>query len=126
MLDQGDVRLHYELAGAVDGPVLVLANSLGSNLHMWDKAFPSLEKSLRILRDDMRGHGKSSVPSPPYSTEQLGSDVLLLLARAIHSALRDSSYVELDSSHLSAWEKADAFAGAVLKLISPEQVDGAQ
>ncbi len=78
-LEKGDVLLHYELSGALDGPVLMLANSLGSNLHMWDKVLSSLEKSLGILRYDMRGHGKSSVPSPPYSIDQLGSDLLLLI-----------------------------------------------
>jgi 3-oxoadipate enol-lactonase len=78
-LERGDVRLFYEQSGAMHGPVLVLANSLGSNLHMWDKVLPSLEKSLRILRYDMRGHGKSSVPPPPYSIEQMGSDLLSLM-----------------------------------------------
>jgi 3-oxoadipate enol-lactonase len=78
-LETGDVRLHYEQSGAVNGPVLVLAHSLGSNLHMWDKVLPSFEKSLRILRYDTRGHGESSVPSPPYSIEQLGGDLLLLM-----------------------------------------------
>ena len=78
-LEKGDVRLHYELSGAMNGRVLVLANSLGSNLHMWDKLLPSLEKNLRLLRYDTRGHGQSSVPPPPYSIEQLGGDLLLLM-----------------------------------------------
>src|SRR5271170_7811297 len=78
-LEMGDVRLRYEQSGALNGPVLVLANSLGSNLHMWDKVLPSLEKSLRILRYDTRGHGNSSVSPPPYSIEQLGGDLLLLM-----------------------------------------------
>jgi 3-carboxy-cis,cis-muconate cycloisomerase/3-oxoadipate enol-lactonase len=73
------VGLHYELSGAAEGPVLVLANSLGSNLHMWDKVLPWLEKSFRILRYDMRGHGESSVPLPPYTLDQLGGDLLALM-----------------------------------------------
>lgn len=88
-LERGDVQLHYEQSGAVDGPVLVLANSLGSNLHMWDKVLPSLEKLLPILRFDLRGHGKSSVPQPPYSIEQLGSDLLMLM-----------DYLSIDRAHL--------------------------
>jgi 3-oxoadipate enol-lactonase len=90
-LEKGDVHLHYEQSGAVNGPVLVLANSLGSNLHMWDKVLPSLEKSLRILRYDMRGHGKSSVPPPPYSIDQMGSDLLLLM-----------DHLSIDRVHLCA------------------------
>jgi 3-oxoadipate enol-lactonase len=88
-LETGDVRLHYEQSGAVNGPVLVLVNSLGSSLHMWDKVLPSLEKSLQILRYDTRGHGKSSVPPPPYSIEQLGGDLLLLM-----------DHLSIDRAHL--------------------------
>ena len=73
------MHLYYELSGAPDGPVLALANSLGSNLHMWDKALPSLERATRVLRFDTRGHGRSNVPSGPYSMEQLGNDLLFLL-----------------------------------------------
>ena len=31
-----DGELHYQLDGPVDAPVLVLSNSLGTDLHMWD------------------------------------------------------------------------------------------
>lgn len=77
--ENNDISLNYDLSGRGDGSVLLLANSLGSNLHMWDKALPSLEKNHRVLRYDMRGHGKSSVPLAPYSIDQLGGDVLFLL-----------------------------------------------
>jgi 3-oxoadipate enol-lactonase len=88
-LEKGDVRLHYEQSGTANGPVLVLSNSLGSNLHMWDKVLPSLETSLHILRYDTRGHGKSSVPPPPYSIDQLGNDLLLLM-----------DHLSIDRAHL--------------------------
>jgi pimeloyl-ACP methyl ester carboxylesterase len=38
--------------------------------------------------------------------------------RALHSALRESRYVELNASHLSAWECAEEFAGAVLSFLA--------
>ena len=37
--------------------------------------------------------------------------------RALHSALRDSSYEELDASHLSAWERPTEFSQAVLRFV---------
>ncbi len=44
---------------------------------------------------------------------------------ALHAALRESRYVELDSSHLSAWECADEFARTVVQhLGSGEETDG--
>ena len=55
--ETGEVLLHYELSGNEQGGILVLANSLGSNLHMWDKVVRTLESTFRVLRFDTRGHG---------------------------------------------------------------------
>jgi len=77
--ESGGVRLHYELSGNPRGAVLVLANSLGSNLHMWDKVLPAFESRYRVLRFDMRGHGESGLSPQPFTIEQLGRDVLQLL-----------------------------------------------
>jgi 3-oxoadipate enol-lactonase len=74
-----DVNLYYEWTGAEELPVLVFSNSLGTNLHMWDAQVDAFKKHFRILRYDKRGHGQSSVPSGPYSIEQLGWDVIRLL-----------------------------------------------
>lgn len=78
-VENSDVRLHYELSSNPGGEVLVFSNSLGSNLHMWDKVLPWLEKSYRILRYDTRGHGESSIPPGPYTIAQFGREVLFLL-----------------------------------------------
>lgn len=73
--------LHYEMSGLPTGPVVVLVNSLGSDLHMWDKVVPYLSQHFRVLRYDARGHGLSTAPPIPYSIEQLGTDLLALLER---------------------------------------------
>jgi 3-oxoadipate enol-lactonase len=73
------VRLHYELSGSGSHPTLVLSNSLGSNLSMWDPQMPLLTSHFRVLRYDTRGHGRSSIPAGPYSIDQLARDVLALL-----------------------------------------------
>ena len=72
-------ELHYQLDGPVDAPVLVLSNSLGTDLHMWDLQIPAFTEHFRVLRFDTRGHGKSLVTEGPYSIEQLGRDVIALL-----------------------------------------------
>ena len=74
-----DGELHYQLDGPEHAPVLVLSNSLGTDLHMWDAQIPEFAEHFRVLRFDTRGHGRSLVTSGPYSTEQLGHDVLALL-----------------------------------------------
>ena len=79
MTGNGTVRLHYELEGPEDAPVLVLANSLGTTLGMWDDQAPVLSERFRLVRFDNRGHGKSPVPEPPYAIEDLGLDALAML-----------------------------------------------
>src|SRR5579862_5716556 len=78
-IENGQIRLYYEQSGNEHRDVLMLGNSLGSNLHMWDKVLPRLEHRYRVIRFDMRGHGKSSVPAGTYRIEDLGHDVLVLL-----------------------------------------------
>lgn len=74
-----DGNLHYQLDGPEQAPVLVLSNSLGTDLHMWDAQMPVFSEHFRVLRFDTRGHGRSLVTPGPYSIEQLGHDVLALL-----------------------------------------------
>ena len=58
----------------------MLSNSLATNLAMWDYQFPALvEAGYRMLRYDSRGHGRSAVPSGPYSMEMLAADAIGLL-----------------------------------------------
>lgn len=73
------VELYYEVTGPEDGLPLVLSNSLGCSLEMWDPLLPYLPQGLRILRYDRRGHGRSGVTAPPYSMGQLVRDTERLL-----------------------------------------------
>jgi 3-oxoadipate enol-lactonase len=77
--DLGGVQLHYELTGDASLPVLVLSNSLGVNLRMWQAQMDALAGRFRLLRYDTRGHGQSSVAAGPYTIADLGMDVLGLL-----------------------------------------------
>ncbi len=77
-LDDG-VRLAYRVDGPETAPALVLLNSLGSDLRMWDQQVDVLAANVRVVRYDIRGHGHSSVPGAPATIEQLGHDVLALL-----------------------------------------------
>lgn len=73
------IKLHYLLEGPEDAPMLVMANSLGTTLSMWDDQAPALRERFRLLRYDHRGHGGSPVPSGPYKIDDLGRDILTLL-----------------------------------------------
>ncbi|MEP5757733.1 MAG: 3-oxoadipate enol-lactonase [Litoreibacter sp.] len=77
MLALDDVTLNYEVSG--EGAPLVFANSLGTDMHLWDSVLPFLPQGLKIIRYDKRGHGRSSVPNAPYSMGALISDAERLL-----------------------------------------------
>src|SRR5215470_17878325 len=77
-VDLSRVRLHYAFTGPAAAPALILSHSLGSTFSMWDAQAPAFERQFRLLRYDMRGHGQSSTPPPPYAVPDLARDVLAL------------------------------------------------
>jgi 3-oxoadipate enol-lactonase len=74
-------EVHHVVDGRPDAPALVLSSSLGSTLAMWDPQVPELSRHFRVIRYDLRGHGASAFPPPPYDVADLGSDVVDLLDR---------------------------------------------
>lgn len=75
------VGLHVVIDGD-DGqnkPWIVLSNSLGSSLSMWDDQIPALSQRYRVLRYDTRGHGGSDVPAGAYQLNDLITDVIGLM-----------------------------------------------
>jgi 3-oxoadipate enol-lactonase len=73
------VRLHREIDGPLDAPALLLLDSIGTRLEMWDPQKPELARSFRVVRSDLRGHGGSPAPPGPYSIDDLGTDVIELM-----------------------------------------------
>lgn len=74
-----NVRLHYRVDGDAGSPPLLLSNSLGASLEMWEPQIAVLAGRFRVIRYDSRGHGESEVTPGPYSIEQLAGDALGLL-----------------------------------------------
>lgn len=75
------MRIHYRVDGPADAPLLVLANSLGTDLDMWSPTIPQWAGAFRLLRLDFRGHGGSELPSAVFGIEDLALDVVRLLDR---------------------------------------------
>jgi 3-oxoadipate enol-lactonase len=73
------VRVHHHLEGDPAAPVLVLSNSLGTTLELWEANLAALTERYRVLRYDVRGHGLSPVVPGPYRVEDIAGDVLELL-----------------------------------------------
>ncbi len=72
-------RINYRLDGPEHRPILLLSNSLGTDMTMWDPQLAGWSAHFRILRYDQRGHGHSDAPAGSYSLDRLGCDVIELL-----------------------------------------------
>ena len=72
-------QIHYEVDGDESLPALVLSNSLGTDLTMWDAQIPAFTQHFRVLRYDSFGHGQSTFSSGEYKIEMLSKDVLKLM-----------------------------------------------
>jgi 3-oxoadipate enol-lactonase len=74
-----DVTLHYRIDGDAAAPPLLLSNSLGTSIEMWEPQMATLAGRFRVIRYDSRGHGQSTVTAGPYTIEQVANDALGLL-----------------------------------------------
>jgi 3-oxoadipate enol-lactonase len=57
------------------GPPLFLVHGVGGSHHSWDGLVAQLRSSFRCISYDLRGHGRSPAPPPPYSMDDLVEDL---------------------------------------------------
>ena len=79
MVQANGIDLFTRWDGREGAPVLLLSNSLGTRLEMWDDQINALTGHFRVLRYDSRGHGRSSAPDNDYTIDELGRDAVGLL-----------------------------------------------
>ncbi|MFC1516414.1 3-oxoadipate enol-lactonase [Thermodesulfobacteriota bacterium] len=80
LVDVNETTLHYRFDGPEHGPVVMLSNSLASDLSTWDLQIqPLTQAGFRVLRYDSRGHGQSAVPPGPYTMDMLTADAVGLM-----------------------------------------------
>lgn len=72
-------KINVEVSGPENAPALMLSNSLGTDLHMWDDQADAFARHFRLVRYDRRGHGRSDVPRGPYSFDRFGRDIVAIL-----------------------------------------------
>lgn len=70
---------NIRIDGPEDAPALLLSNSLGTNLSMWEPQIPEWSRHFRVIRYDSRGHGQSVAGDTAFSIAQLGRDALAIL-----------------------------------------------
>ncbi|HTQ07086.1 MAG TPA: 3-oxoadipate enol-lactonase [Polyangiaceae bacterium] len=79
LIDVDGAALHYRLDGPADAPVVMLANSLGTTLGLWESQMADLLRHFRVLRYDMRGQGGSPMTHAPFDVARLAEDALALI-----------------------------------------------
>lgn len=71
--------LHHQWRAPKErAPVMVFANSLGTDFRLWDRVVSRLPADWGVLRLDKRGHGLSTLPGP-VTIDSLAEDVEILL-----------------------------------------------
>ncbi|MFT6424013.1 MAG: 3-oxoadipate enol-lactonase [Celeribacter sp.] len=73
------LTLHIRDEGPKDGRVVLFANSLGTDLRVWDAMIAHMPDDLRLVRFDKRGHGLSDCPDGPYAIDDLADDALAVI-----------------------------------------------
>jgi 3-oxoadipate enol-lactonase len=124
--DADGVAIEYRVDGREDGPVLLLSNSLGTRLSMWDAQVPVFGSSFRVVRYDIRGHGASDAPEGPYTIDQLGADALAVLdsvgaerGHVCGISLGGLTAIWLAARHPERVETA-VFAGTAARIGTPD------
>lgn len=75
-----DVQLRVEHTLRPGAPALLLMNSLGTSLEMWDDQLEALSERYELIRFDARGHGKSTIGADREATmDMLATDALNVL-----------------------------------------------
>ena len=110
----GELDVAYQFDGPADRPVILMSNSLMSNISMWDPTLPALTDRYRVLRYDTRGHGRTSVTPGPYSIAMLADDAVGLLD-ALN--IRQAHIIGLSMGGMIAQQLGARYSDRVLSLL---------
>jgi 3-oxoadipate enol-lactonase len=110
-------RLHYAMSGRNHAPPLLLLHPLGATMDVWAPQLPQLDPYFRVIRYDVRGHGKSELPEgapSPRTMADYADDALAVLdaARAPRA-----HWVGLSLGGQTAMWGATRHAGRVRRLV---------
>ena len=101
--------LYYEASGA--GAPLVFIHAFSVDRRMWSAQVTAFERQYRVIRYDLRGHGRSAAPGTPYAGYEDLRDVLDALR------IERATLIGLSAGSELAVNFALAYPGRVERLV---------
>jgi pimeloyl-ACP methyl ester carboxylesterase len=111
MIDLGEVRMNYVVAGSSEKPALLLIPGQTESWWGFERAISLLESRFQVFAVDLRGQGRSTRTPGRYSLNNMGNDLVRFIALAIGRPV----FVSGNSSGgvLAAWLSAYAMPGQI-------------
>jgi pimeloyl-ACP methyl ester carboxylesterase len=82
-IESDGVGLHLELEGPEEGPPVLFLHGVGSSGRTWEWLPDKLTRGRRIVRVDLRGHGRSDHAPGTYLLPRYGADVAAVLRSVV-------------------------------------------
>jgi pimeloyl-ACP methyl ester carboxylesterase len=103
-----DCRIYYEVHGS--GPTILLLHGGLTSVEAWFGQLPTLSQRFQVIAVDMRGHGRSTLGSQPFTYRLLANDVFQLIQS-----------LSIDTAHVVGWSDGGN-VGLILASQYPETV----
>lgn len=113
-MQRSGARLYWKVDGRDDAPALVLLNSIGTDMDLWDGMMPYLRDRFTLLRIDTRGHGASIADPGDFTLAMLADDAL---AVADAAGFRRFSLAGVSLGGMIGMELALRAPGRIGKLV---------
>lgn len=103
-----DCRIYYEIHG--EGPPLILLHGGLTSVEAWFCQLPTLAARFRVVAVDLRGHGRSTLGSQPFTYRLLAEDVLQVMQA-----------LDITTAHIVGWSDGGN-VGLIIAVLHPERV----
>jgi pimeloyl-ACP methyl ester carboxylesterase len=111
VVDLGEVRMNYVVAGSSDKPALLLIPGQTESWWGFEKAISLLGSRFQVFAVDLRGQGRSTRTPGRYSLNNMGNDLVRFIALVIGRPVIVSG--NSSGGLLAAWLSAYAMPGQI-------------
>lgn len=83
LIDLGEIRMNYSVAGDAEAPALLLIPGQGESWWGYEEAMGLLADRHQVFAVDLRGQGRSTWTPGRYSLDLFGGDLVRFIDRVI-------------------------------------------